>query len=76
MPSADALVTFELTGPARLLAAGNAVLNSIEPCLDAVHHAYQGRGLAILQTTTVAGEIHLKATATGLEPASVILQSQ
>jgi len=51
-------------------------VNSSEDCKASTHRAFQGRGLAILQTTTTSGIITLKATAPGLEPATVTLQSQ
>ncbi len=69
-------VTFALNGPVRLLGIGNGDTSSTEDCKALTHHAYQGRGLAILQTTTTAGSITVKATAPGLEPASVALRSQ
>ena len=69
-------VTFEMTGPARILGIGNGDLNSVEDCKTNTHRAFQGRGLAILQTTAASGDITLKATAPGLASASVTLQSQ
>jgi len=70
-------ITFELTGPANLLGIGNGDVNSSEDCKASTHHAFQGRGLAILQTTTTTtGTITLKATAPGLESATLTLQSR
>jgi beta-galactosidase len=76
VPDAGPEVTFELTGPARILGIGNGDLNSTEDCKTSTHHAFQGRGLAILQMTDAPGVITVKATATGLHPASITLQSQ
>jgi len=76
IPNADAEVKFELTGPAKIIGLGNGDLNNSENCQGDTHRAFQGRGLAILQTTTAPGEIILKATAPSLEPASVRLQSR
>ena len=76
VPDAEPEVSFEMTGPASLLGIGNGDLNNIEDCKANMHHAYEGRGLAILQTTTTPGGITLKATAPGLESASVTLQSR
>ncbi len=75
VPDAAPEVTFELAGPIRLLGIGNGNVSSDEDCKSNTHHAFQGWGLAILQTTTTAGEITLKAAAPGLEPASVTLRS-
>ena len=76
VPDAEPEVKFELTGPAKILGIGNGDLNNIESCQSDAHLAFQGRGLAILQTTTSAGSITLKATAPGLESASATLQSR
>jgi beta-galactosidase len=76
VPDVTPEVTFEMTGPASLLGIGNGDLNNIEDCKANAHRAFEGRGLAILQTTTIPGGITLKATAPGVESASVILQSQ
>jgi len=76
VPNATPEVTFEMTGPVRLLGIGNGDVNSVENCRTNTHHAFQGRGLAILQTATTPGSVTLKATAPGLESASVTLQSR
>jgi len=74
--NAEPEVKFELTGPANLIGIGNGNVNSVEDCHTNHHHAFQGRGLAIVQTSTNAGTITLQATAPGLESASLTLQSQ
>jgi beta-galactosidase len=76
VPDAEPEVSFEMTGPAGIIGIGNGDLNNIENCKANRHRAYEGRGLAILQTTTTPGGVTLKATAPGLESASVTLQSQ
>jgi beta-galactosidase len=76
VPNADAEVNFEMTGPASIIGIGNGDVNSVEDCKTNTHRAFQGRGLAILQTTAIPGGITLKATAPGLKSASVTLQSQ
>jgi beta-galactosidase len=76
VPDAAPEVTFALAGPVRLLGIGNGNLNSVEDCKTRTHEAFQGRGLAILQTTGAAGDITVRASAPGLEPDSVILQSR
>jgi len=69
-------VAFALTGPGKILGLGNGDVNSVEDCKKNTHHAFQGRGLAILQSTTAAGEITLTASAPGLAPATVTIQSR
>jgi beta-galactosidase len=76
VPNADAEVKFDLTGPASIIGIGNGDVNSVEDCKTNLHRAFQGRGLAILQTTATPGSITLKATAPGLESANVTLQSR
>jgi beta-galactosidase len=69
-------VKFDLTGPAKIIGIGNGDLSNSENCQGDTHRAFQGRGLAILQTIGTSGSITLQASAPGLEPASVTLQSQ
>ncbi len=76
VPDAAPKVMFDLTGPANLLGIGNGDLSNIEDCKTNWHSAFHGRGLAVLQTTSAPGPITLKATASGLQPAIVTLQSQ
>jgi beta-galactosidase len=76
VPDAAPEVTFQLTGPAKILGIGNGDADSVENCKTNTHAAYQGRGLAILQSTATPGAITITATAPGLEPASLKLQSQ
>ena len=73
---AEPEVTFAITGPASLIGLGNGNLNSVEDCKTNQHCAFQGRGLAILQAATTPGVVTLKATAPGLNSASIILQSR
>ena len=76
VPDAEPEVQFDLTGPAKILGIGNGDLNNSENCQGDTHRAFEGRGLAILQATPAPGGITLKATAPGLESASVTLQSR
>jgi beta-galactosidase len=76
VPDAAPEVTFGMTGPGKILGIGNGDVNSVEDCKTNTHAAFQGRGLAILQTTTTPGDITVKATAPGLAPASVTLPSR
>jgi len=76
VPGADQSLTFELEGPAEIIGIGNGDLNNTEDCKGRVHKAYQGRGLAILRSTQVAGKISLRVTAPGLETATLTLSSR
>ncbi len=76
VPEAAQEVTFAVSGPAELLAVGNADLSSTENCRDATHAVFHGRGLAFLRSTDAAGDITIKATAPGLEPAGLVINSR
>jgi beta-galactosidase len=76
VPNAEAEVKFDLTGPAKIIGIGNGDLSNSENCQGDTHRVFQGRGLAILQTLGTSGSITLQASAPGLEPGSVTLQSQ
>jgi beta-galactosidase len=69
-------VKFDLTGPAKIIGIGNGDLSNSENCQGDTHRTFQGRGLVILQTAGTAGSITLQAGASGLEAASVTLQSR
>jgi len=62
-----------IEGPARVLGIGNGDLNDVTSGKASTHRAYQGRGLAILQTTNGTGPITVRASSPGLESASVVI---
>ena len=72
VPDADAIVTLQVDGPARILGIGNGDLNNIETG-NAVHRAYQGRGLVIVRVTDPAATVTIKASSPGLGSATVVL---
>ena len=76
VPDAAQVVTFEIGGPAELLAMGNADLSSPDGCRDATHAVFHGRGLAFLRSTDIAGDITVRATAPGLDPALLVIHSR
>ena len=76
VPDSESEVTFELTGPASIIGIGNGNLNSVEDCKTNQHHVFQGRGLVILQAAPSPGFVTLKATASGLDSASLTLQNR
>jgi beta-galactosidase len=75
VPDADNGITFELSGPARLLAVENADLNSPESYQGHTHRVYHGRGLAIIESSAGAGQVTLRAAAAGLQPAFITFQT-
>jgi len=75
VPDAAQELTFTLTGPAQILGIGNGDITNSEPVQGPDHRAFQGRGLAIIQSSTTAGPITLTVTGSGLSPATLALTS-
>lgn len=75
VPNAEPEVTFTVNGPATLLGMENGDVNSPEPYQGPTRKTFHGRGLAILESTRIAGEVRVRATAPGLLPAEIILQN-
>ncbi|MGD0383370.1 MAG: hypothetical protein ABSA77_07620 [Thermoguttaceae bacterium] len=73
VPDAANELKFEINGPAAVIGIGNGDLNDVEDCKAPVHKAYQGRGLAIIQSKTTAGKVTVKASSKGLESAAATL---
>jgi len=71
VPNANTEVTFGVDGPGRILGIGNGDLNDVTPGASPTHRAYQGRGLAILQATGAPGAIVIRASAPGIEAATI-----
>lgn len=76
VPDAENELSFEVSGPAKVIGLENGNLNSTEPYGTERRQAFQGRGLAILQSTQDAGRITVKAKASHLEPAAITLESR
>ena len=75
VPDAAQLVKFDLGGPASLAGVDNGYQASLEPFKATERKAYNGQCLAIVQTTEQAGTITLKASAEGLQPATITLKT-
>src|SRR5207237_5914030 len=75
IPSADALVTFVITGPARILGVGNGDPTCHEPDKGSSRSLFRGLAQVIVQTTTVPGEIMLTASSPGMRSATLKLTS-
>jgi len=75
VPDAGPEVTFEISGPAKLLGIENGDVNSPEPYQDPTRKAFHGRGLAIFQSTTASGKVRITATGPDLDPATIELET-
>ena len=73
---ADNEITFTVTGPGRIIALGNGNPAGHESHQGNSHHAWQGRGVAILRAQRESGKITITATADGLEAAQITLKAR
>jgi beta-galactosidase len=76
VPDAAQQLTFRLDGPAQIIGLGNGDVTDSEPVKGPAFRAYEGRGLAIVQSSASPGSITLTVSAPGLQPATLALQSQ
>ena len=76
-PLAENLVSFEITGPARIAAVDNGDAATTEPFRGNSRHAFAGMALLVIRTERGhAGHITVSASAEGLRPASVTLTTK
>ena len=69
VPGAEIPVSYEVEGPAEILAVGSGDLRTEEPFTANPRHTSQGRALVILRTTGERGVVTLTASAPGLPDA-------
>ena len=67
-------ITFEITGPDKIIGIGNGDISSIEDYKELKHNAYNGKGLAIVQSIPQQGTIEIIAKADGLQQASIKIE--
>ncbi len=73
VPLAHDALTFELTGPAKLIGVDNGDLTSHESYKTNTRPLYLGMALALVQSTSDAGTAHLVVHAAGLPDAAVTI---
>jgi beta-galactosidase len=73
VPTADNEVTFALEGPGRLIGVDNGDPFSHASYKAPNRRVFHGLCLAIVQSTTQAGQVRITASSPGLQPASVVL---
>lgn len=76
VPTANNKLTFEVEGAATIAGVGNGNNMGLEPFKAKTRSAFNGKCLAILQSTTKAGQITCKVHADGLESASINLTAK
>ena len=76
MPGADTELHFDVSGEARLIAVGNGNPFSHEPFQASTRKAFNGKCLAILQTTKRQGTILCEVRAEGLMGAELKFEAR
>ncbi|HEU5359432.1 MAG TPA: DUF4982 domain-containing protein, partial [Gemmatimonadales bacterium] len=75
VPTADASVTFDVSGTGRLIGVGNGDPSSHESDRGPTRRAFNGLCCAIVQASRRSGEILVHATAPGLGAAATIVST-
>ncbi|WP_298369787.1 glycoside hydrolase family 2 TIM barrel-domain containing protein [uncultured Lutibacter sp.] len=71
VPKANNTIQFEVSGEANLIAVGNGDHMNLDSFQASNRKAFNGKALAVIQTTENAGNIEFKASAEGLETATI-----
>jgi beta-galactosidase len=74
-PHASHPVAFQIRGPGVILAVGNADMTSEEMYQGSRRSLFNGKALAVVRASRDPGSISLTASAPGLKPATVRIQS-
>jgi beta-galactosidase len=75
-PTADAEVTYALTGPATIAGVGNGDATNHESFQGHRHKLFNGLGLVVIQVGDDAGPVTLTATADGVPAATATIDVQ
>jgi beta-galactosidase len=73
VPQASNAIDFAIDGPGTLVGVDNGNAISHESYKGTTRSAFSGKALAIIQSTTTAGKITLKATSGALTASSVAI---
>ncbi len=76
VPTAGNLVSFRVSGPAKLIGVGNGDPRSHEPDQADQRSVFNGLCSAILQSAKTAGDIRLEASSPGLRSAVLVLAAK
>jgi beta-galactosidase len=75
VPNANHLIKFTVSGTGILKAVDNGSQTDPDPFIANEHRVFNGLGLAVIQSKVQAGEITIRATAAGLQPAKLNIES-
>jgi len=76
VPRAEDEVTFQVSGPAKLIGVGNGNPTSHEPDKANKRQAFGGLCMGIVQSSKQAGSVHVEVTSPGLTPASAVISTK
>src|ERR1035438_4829273 len=76
VPITDNLVTFRVTGPARLIGVGNGDPTDQSPDKGNSRKAFSGYCMALVQTEKIAGAITIEAISPGLTSSTATVSSK
>jgi len=76
VPITDNVVTFKVSGAAKLIGVGNGDPTDQEPDKGSSRKAFSGYCMAIAQTSKAAGDITVEATSPGLASTSVTISAK
>ena len=72
--NAENELTFNITGPAKIIGIDNGKRDGAVNYKDNKHNAFEGRGIAIIQSDRKPGKVTIEATSPDLNPATVTLE--
>jgi len=75
VPTANLSVEFEIAGLGSIIGVGNGDPNSHEPEKGNKRSLFNGLAQVLVQSTKEAGEIKLTASANGLAPVTIVIQT-
>lgn len=76
VPDADNLVSIDIKGAAKLAGMDNGSETDLQSFGDSNRRVFHGLAVAIVRAGSGAGAVSIKATAEGLQPASIVLTSK
>tara|TARA_B100000809_G_scaffold266806_1_gene331796 strand:- start:16319 stop:18751 length:2433 start_codon:yes stop_codon:yes gene_type:complete len=75
-PDADNLITFELTGPGKIIGVENGDILDMSPHKVKYRKAFKGKCLLLIQATDASGVIEVKANSKGLQSGVMKIESK
>jgi beta-galactosidase len=74
-PNADNLIKFSISGPGTIAGMDNGDMRDEEPYKGNQRKVWHGRGIVVIRSSSSPGDIKLTASADGLAPATISIQT-